>query len=105
MLVLLCFCVATEFSVKKKDFFIQSVIGFRLSFRPSVCPVDRQQQRHAAGLLLNASTCSGHRSTLQLRRRRSAADAGSVMPRAEDEDRHRRVKGGSATGERQPRVV
>jgi len=26
----------------------------RLFVRSSVCPIDRQQQRHAAGLLLNA---------------------------------------------------
>jgi len=48
MLVLLCFCVATEFSVKKR-FFIQSVIGFRLSVRPSVCLSRRSTAAAACG--------------------------------------------------------
>jgi len=30
--------------------FITATLG---SIRPSVCPIDRQQQRHAAGLLLS----------------------------------------------------
>jgi len=59
------------------------------SVRPSVCPVDRQQQRRPAGLLLSALQISidscgcaaGAGAVLQLgrgpaaRRRRSAADA------------------------------
>jgi len=34
----------------------------RLSFRPSVCPVDRQQQRRPAGLLLRSGAGSRYRS-------------------------------------------
>ena len=34
----------------------------RVFVRPSVCPVDRQQQRRAAGLLLIAGACSKYRS-------------------------------------------
>jgi len=50
---------------------------------PSVRPVDRQQQRCAAGLLLSAgSRC---RSTvIGTQRRRSAANAGCVVSRAEE---------------------
>jgi len=47
-----------------------------------VCPINRQQQRRPAGLLLSASVCSRHRSILRARcyrRRRSAANAASVM--------------------------
>ena len=29
-------------------------LSVRLSLRPSLCPIDRQQQRRAAGLLLSA---------------------------------------------------
>ena len=32
------------------------------SVRPSVCPVDRQQQRRPAGLLLSSGACSRYRS-------------------------------------------
>ena len=55
----------------------------RSGVRPSVCPVDRQQQRCAAGLLLSAgSRC---RSTvIGTQRRRSAANAGSVVSTAEE---------------------
>ena len=52
--------------------------------RLSVCPVDRQQQRRAAGLLLSAVACSRCRSTAGTRRTRSAANAGSVVSRAEE---------------------
>ena len=37
-------------------------VSVRPSVRPSVCPVDRQQQRRAAGLLLSAGACSRYRS-------------------------------------------
>ena len=56
-------------------------VSVRPSVRPSVCPVDRQQQRRAAGLLLSA-LCSPRTSCC--RRPRSTANAGSVMLRAED---------------------
>jgi len=47
-----------------------------------VCPINRQQRRRPAGLLLSASVCSRHRSILRawcFRRQRSTANAGSVM--------------------------
>ena len=58
----------------------------RSSVRPSVCPIDRQQQRSAAGLLLSALTAGGslgrHRCVLaiagagaQQQRRRAAGAA------------------------------
>ena len=59
--------------------------GVRSSVCLSVCPVDRQQQRRAAGLLLSAVACSRCRSTAGTRRTRSAANAGSVMSRAEEQ--------------------
>jgi len=64
-----------------------------VSLRLSVCGVDRQQQRRAAGLLQSAGAGSRYRSiatgaayrlSIDCRRRRSAANAGSVMLRAED---------------------
>jgi len=65
--------------------------GVRPSVSPSVCPVDRQQQRHAASLLLSAgagrSIAVGtvYQSSIDIscRRPRSAANAGSVMLRAD----------------------
>jgi len=51
--------------------------------RPSVCYVDRQQQRRAAGLLLSAGACSRYRSITGTWRKRLAANAGSVVLRAE----------------------
>jgi len=63
----------------------------RSSVRPSVCPIDRQQQRRAAGLLLSAV----RRGDIDRQRRtpapssngaaarRSAANADSVMLTAE----------------------
>jgi len=54
---------------------------------PSVCHVDRQQQRHAAGLLLSSSAGSRCRSTVAGYRSMyagaRAVAAGSVMLRAE----------------------
>jgi len=53
---------------------------------PSVSlSVDRQQQRRASGLLLSAGACSRYRSTATASTQctRSAANAGSVMLRAE----------------------
>ena len=44
----------------------------RSDVRPSVCHIDRQQQRRAAGLLLSAP------QAIDSRRLRSAAGAGSV---------------------------
>jgi len=49
----------------------------------SVCPVDREHQRRAAGLLLSAGACSRYRPIALTRRTRSAVNAGSVMLRAE----------------------
>jgi len=46
----------------------------------SVCPVDRQQQRRAAGLLLSSGECSRYRS---LAAGAQAAVAGGVMTRTE----------------------
>ena len=40
----------------------QGLCNGRVSFRPSVCLVNRQQQRGAAGLRLSAGACSRHRS-------------------------------------------
>jgi len=40
----------------------QGLCNGPVSVHPSVCPVDRQQQRRAAGLLLSAGTCSRYRS-------------------------------------------
>ena len=56
-----------------------------VSVRPSVRPIDQQQQRRPAGLLLSAGVCSRYRPTaagavLQARRR-PAANAVSVMLR------------------------
>ena len=48
--------------------------------RPSVCPVDRQQQRRAAGLLLSVSR-AGDRSVAAAQR--SAANESSVVLTAE----------------------
>jgi len=56
---------------------------------PSVCPVDRQQQRHAAGLLLSAVRVGDIDRQLRApcsRRRRSAANAGSLTLEADSED-------------------
>ena len=39
----------------------QGLCNGRVSFRPSVCLVNRQQQRGAAGLRLSAGACSRHR--------------------------------------------
>jgi len=57
---------------------VQGLCNGRLSVRlsPSVCPVDRQQQRRAAGLLRSSDACSRYRSTAAGAR---AAAAGSVM--------------------------
>jgi len=52
----------------------------RSSVRPSVCPIDRQQQRHAAGLLLSAVRAG---DLDQQQARRSATNAGSVTLTAE----------------------
>ena len=66
--------------------------------RPSVCPVDRQQQRRAAGLLLSASRAGDIDGTSVLaagapcsRRQSLAATAGSVMLTADVEAEHRLV--------------
>jgi len=84
----------------------QGICSGRVSVCPSVClficPVDRQQGRRAAGLLLSAGAVSGYRSTdagaayllsidICCRRSCSAANAGSVMLTAEGEDQHRLV--------------
>ena len=50
------------------------------SVRSSVCPIDRQQQRRASGLLLSSPADRRYRSTA---RRRSAANTCSVMLTAE----------------------
>jgi len=63
----------------------------RPSVRPSVCPIDRQQQRHAASLLLSAVRAGDIErqqrapapSSNGAAARRSAANAGSVMLTAE----------------------
>jgi len=47
----------------------------RLSVRPSVCPVDQQQQRRAAGLLLSAPRAGN--IDRQLRTRPPASGAGA----------------------------
>jgi len=52
----------------------------RSSVRPFVCPIDRQQQRHAAGLLLSAVRAG---DLDQQQARRSATNAGSVTLTAE----------------------
>jgi len=72
----------------------QGLYNGRTSVRLSVCPVDRQQQRRVAGLLLSAPPAGDidrqrrAPGTQQQRRystaRRSAANAGSVILRAED---------------------
>ena len=49
----------------------QGLCNGRVSFRPSVCPIYRQQQRRAAGRLLSARTCSRCQSV--------AVNAGSVI--------------------------
>jgi len=65
----------------------------RPSLRPSVyssvCTVDRQQQRSAAGLLLSAA----YQLSIDIccRRPRSAANAGNVMLRARGQAQHRLV--------------
>ena len=64
-------------------YMVQSMHGLcngRVPVRRSVCPVDRQQQRRAAGLLLSSGACSRYRSIAASAR---AAAAGSVMLRAE----------------------
>jgi len=61
-------------------------LNVRLSIRPSVCPIDRQQQRRAAGLLLSAlrpGNTDRQRRTQTLSSnyaaaRRLAANVGSV---------------------------
>ena len=58
----------------------------RPSVRPSVCPVDRRQLCRAVGLLLSALRAprtSDRSISAGWGRRRSAADAGSVMLRAD----------------------
>ena len=53
MLVLLCFCVATVFWWIKiyTEYAEQGLCNGQVSVRPSVCPVDRQQQQSRMNLL------------------------------------------------------
>jgi len=63
----------------------QGLCNGRVSVRPSVCPVDRQQQRRAAGLLMSVgiryqsiATDAVHRLSINVCCPRSAATAGSI---------------------------
>ena len=63
-------------------------VNGQVSVRPIVCPVDRRQQRHVAGLLLSALRAVGRRVPAIDRYLPQAhvliSNAGSVMLRAED---------------------
>ena len=63
-------------------------VSVRPSVRPSVCPVDRQHQQRAAGLLLSAGARGIYRSKLvRGARAQQPANAGSVMLRVTVEGR------------------
>jgi len=53
----------------------------RPSVCPSVCPVDRQQQRRAAGLLLSTPLAGNIDRQLRMRCGRRAADTGAQQQR------------------------
>ena len=70
----------TTFLTQPAEYAEQGLCNGRASVHLSVCPIDRQQQRRPASLLLSAGVCSRYRSIA------AVANAGSLLLIADEGD-------------------